>query len=223
MLPQSQPRKKRNSSKVNLLISFTFHAVLVVVLLYFAARSGILGNQLKKISVQMIKEKAPPKPKPPPPHVEPPKITPKVVEPKITEPVAKAPPPTAAPPVVAPPATTLPSFDFGGGRAVETSSDPVQLYKGALEYAFRSKWDKPEDIDDEKFVADVKVSVDRDGNVSNPQWEKGSGNATWDASVRKAIAAVTSMNRPPPTNFPPDVTIRFDVQEEAEDDNSLTQ
>src|SRR5580658_10910272 len=113
MQPQSQPRKKRNSSKVNLLISFVFHAALLVVLLYFAARSGILGNQLKKISVQMIKERAPPKPKPPPPHVEPPKITPKVVEPKVTEPVAKAPPPTAAPPVVAPPATTLPSFDFG--------------------------------------------------------------------------------------------------------------
>src|SRR5580658_7649143 len=162
MQPQSQPRKKRNSSKVNLLISFIFHAALLVVLLYFAARSGILGNQLKKISVQMIKERAPPKPKPPPPHVEPPKITPKVVEPKVTEPVAKAPPPTAAPP-----ATTLPSFDFGGGKAVETSSDPVQLYKGALEYAFRSKWDRPDNMNDEKFVADVQVSVDRDGNVSN--------------------------------------------------------
>ena|ERR1700677_368900 len=222
MVPQSQQRKKKNSSKVNLLISFTFHALLVVVLLYFAARSGILGNQLKKISVQMIKEKAPPKPKPPPPHVEPPKITPKVVEPKVTEPVAKAPPPTAAP-VVAPPATTLPSFDFGGGRAVETSSDPVQLYKGALEYAFRSKWDRPDNMDDEKFVAEVQVSVDRDGNVSNPQWEKGSGNTAWDASVRKAIAAVTSMDRPPPTNFPPQITVQFDVQDEAEDDNSLMQ
>ena len=223
MVPQSQQRKKKNSSKVNLLISFTFHAFLVVVLLYFAARSGILGNQLKKISVQMIKEKAPPKPKPPPPHVEPPKITPKVVEPKVTEPVAKAPPPTAAPPTAAPPATTLPSFDFGGGKAVETSSDPVQLYKGALEYAFRSKWDRPDNMNDEKFVADVQVSVDRDGNVSNPQWEKGSGNTAWDASVRKAIAAVTSMDRPPPTNFPPQITVQFDVQDEAEDDNSLMQ
>ena len=222
MLPQSQQRKKKNSSKVNLLISFVFHAALLVVLLYFAARSGILGNQLKKISVQMIKEKAPPKPKPPPPHVEPPKITPKV-EPKVTEPIAKAPPPSAAPPVVAPPATTLPSFDFGGGKAVETSSDPVQLYKGSLEYAFRSKWDRPDNMDDSKFVAEVQVSVDRDGNISDPQWEKGSGNAAWDASVRKAIAAVTSMSRPPPTNFPPQVTVRFDVQEEEADDNSLMQ
>ncbi len=44
MIPQSQPRKKRNSSKVNLLISFAFHALLVVVVLYFAARSGLLGQ-----------------------------------------------------------------------------------------------------------------------------------------------------------------------------------
>src|SRR5580693_6639604 len=200
MLPQSQPRKKRNSSKVNLLISFIFHAALLAVLLYFAARSGILGNQIKKIAVQMIKEKAPPKPKPPPPHVEPPKITPKVV-PKIAEPIAKAAPPPSAAPVVAPPAPTLPSFDFDGGHAVETSSDPVQLYKGALEYAFRSKWDRPDDMDDQKYVAEVQVSVDRDGNISDPQWEKGSGNSLWDESVRKAVAAVKNMDRPPPTNF----------------------
>jgi TonB family protein len=218
MVPQSQQRRKKNSSKVNLLISFVFHAALVAVLLYFAARSGILGNQMKKIAVQMIKEKAPPKPKPPPPRVEPPKITPKVV-PKVAEPVAKpAPPPTVAP-VVAPPATTLPAFDFGGGHEVETSSDPVQLYKGALEYAFRSKWDRPDNMDDGKFVAEIQVSVDREGNISNPQWEKSSGNTIWDESVRKAVDAVQSMGRPPPTNFPPQITVRFDVQEETEDDS----
>jgi outer membrane biosynthesis protein TonB len=219
MLPQSQPRRKRNSSKVNLLISFIFHAALVVVLLYFAARSGILGNQIKKIAVQMIKEKAPPKPKPPPPHVEPPKVeAPKVSVPK---PVEEAKAPVTAPPTVAPPAAQLPSFDFDGGRAVSTSSDPVQLYKGALEYAFRSKWDRPDNIDDVKFVAEVRVSVDRDGNITNPQWEEGSGNTIWDQSVRKAIAAVTSMDHSPPTNFPPQITVRFDVQDEAEDDSLM--
>ena len=44
MLPQTQPRKKRNSSKVNLLISFIFHALIVVVMVYFAARGGIAGQ-----------------------------------------------------------------------------------------------------------------------------------------------------------------------------------
>ena len=71
MLPQSQPRKKRNSSKVNLMISFAFHALLVLVMLYFAARSGLLGKQLKKITVTMEKEKPPVKP-PEPPKIEPP-------------------------------------------------------------------------------------------------------------------------------------------------------
>ena len=63
MVPQTQPRKKRNSSKVNLLISFTFHALIVLVGFYFAARGGLLGKQLKKIAVEMVKEKPPEKPK----------------------------------------------------------------------------------------------------------------------------------------------------------------
>ena len=59
MQPHTQPRKKRNSSRVNLMISFTFHALIVVVALYFAARQGLLGKQLKKISINMVKEKPP--------------------------------------------------------------------------------------------------------------------------------------------------------------------
>jgi TonB family protein len=217
MLPQSQPRKKKNSSKVNLMISFVFHAALVLVLAYFAARSGILGKQLKKISIEMVKEKPPPKPKPEPPKVEPPKVeTPKVTEaPKVVEqPKVTAP---EAPPTVAPPSTELPSFDFGGGKAVETSSDPVQLYKGALEYAFHSQWNRPENIADDKFVAEVRISVNKQGQITDTQWQKGSGNSIWDDSVRKAIAAVKSMTRPPPTNFPQRITVRFDVAEEDAD------
>ena len=199
-----------------MLISFTFHAALVLVLVYLAARSGIIGNRLQKIAVQLIKEqKPPPKPKPPPPpKVEPPKLPPpKIVQPPKVE-AARAAPPSQ--PVVAPPAQVLPSFDFSGGKTVATSSDPVELYKGALEYAFRSRWDRPDNIDDDKFVDEIQVQVSRDGQISDPQWEKSSGNTTWDESVRKAIAAVTSMDRPPPTNFPPTVVIRFDVQDESE-------
>lgn len=216
MLPQSQPRRKRNSSKVNLLISFIFHAVLALVLVFLAARSGILGNQLKQISIRMIKEQKPPpkpKPPPPPPKIEPPKAPPKVVQaPKVVE-APRVVPPAA---VVAPPATVLPSLDFDGGRAVATSSDPVELYKGALQYAFQSKWSRPDNMDDQKFVDEIQVSVSRDGQISDPQWEKSSGNSVWDESVRKAIEAVTTMDRPPPTNFPSTIVIRFDVQDESE-------
>ncbi|HEY1661139.1 MAG TPA: TonB C-terminal domain-containing protein [Verrucomicrobiae bacterium] len=215
MVPNTQPRKKRNSSKVNLVISFTFHLLLVLVMLYFAARQGWLGEPLKKISIQMVKQKPPEKVKPPeqkpPPQVEPPKVA----EAPKAPPKVEA-PPTMAPPTVAPPATELPSFDFGGGKEVISSSDPVQLYKSAIEYAMRSKWDRPEDMDDDKYVAEIQVSVSRDGSLSNPVWQKGSGNQRWDDSVRAVIRSVTSMDRPPPTNFPPDVVIRFDVQDETE-------
>jgi TonB family protein len=219
MLPQSQPRKKRNSSKVNLLISFIFHATIVLVLLYFAARQGLLGKQLKKISIEMVKEKPPEKPKETEkPKVEPPKIEPpKVVEtPKVAEAPKVQTPPTVAPPTVAPPAAELPSFDFEGGKSVVSSSDPVQLYKSALEYAFRSKWNRPENMADDSYVAEVEIAVSRDGQITDSDWKKSSGDSRWDDTVREAIAAVTSMNRPPPTNFPPRVTIRFDVQQDTE-------
>ena len=220
MLPQSQARKRRNSSKVNLLISFTFHALIIVTMFYFAARQGLLGKQMKKIAVEMVKEKPPEKPKEPEkPKAEPPKVeTPKVETPKMVE--AAPPPPTmaavTAPPSIAPPAAELPSFEFEGGKAVETSSDQVQLYKGAVEYALRSKWNRPDNLPDDNYVAEVEVSVDRKGQISHPEWKKGSGDQKWDESVRQAIAAVKGMDRPPPTNFPPHVTIRFDVQAETE-------
>jgi TonB family protein len=217
MLPRTQPRQKRNSSKVNLLISFTFHALIVVVALYFAARGGLLGKQIQKISVEMVKEKQPPKPKAPEkPKVEPPKIEqPRLTEAPKVEPPKEA-PPTAAPPTVAPPAAELPSFVFEGGKAVESSSDPVQLYKGLVEYAFRSRWNRPQNLHDDDYVAEVRVTVDRRGAIRNVEWLKGSGNTRWDASVRQALSAVTKMDTTPPTNFPPSVVIRFDVQQETE-------
>jgi TonB family protein len=212
MLPQSKPRKAKNSSRVNLMISFAFHAVLVLVLFYFAAREGLLGKKLNKIAVQMIKEKPPEKPKPEPAKIEPPKIeTPKIVEtPKVQA------PPVVAPPVVAPANNELPSFEFGGGKAVETSSDPVQLYKGYMEYALRQKWNRPDNMADDSYVAEVQITVDKQGNISDPTWLKGSGNDQWDDTVRQVFDAVKNIDRTPPTNFPPRVTIRFDVEEETE-------
>ena len=215
MLPQSQPRKKRNSSKVNLMISFAFHALLVVGLLYFAARSGLLGKQLRKITVTMEKEKPPVKPPEPPKQPEPPKMVepPKVVAAPPKE--AEAAPKTTAPPIVAPPAAELPSFDFAGGKIVDTSSDPVQIYKGYMEYVLRSKWDRPENLADDNYAAEVAVAVDKQGQISAPVWEKGSGDAKWDDSVKQVFNVVKNFDRPPPMNFPASVTIRFDVQSEA--------
>jgi hypothetical protein len=225
MIPQTQTPQEGNSTKVNLFISLTFHTLIVLALAFFAAREGLLGKQLRKISVEMVREKPPEKPKelekPPeqPPKIEPPKLAeaPKVQPPK-EEPVHAAPAAmvAAAAPVVAPPTAELPAFAFDGGKTVQTSSDPVQLYKGFVEYALRSKWNRPLDIEDANFEAEVEVKVDRSGEISEPVWKKNSGNARWDTSVREAIAATPALDRHPPASFPERVLIRFDVQESTE-------
>lgn len=218
MPPQSKPRKARNPSKVSLIISIAFHAVLVLLLFYFAAREGLLGKKLNTIAVHMIKEKPLEKPREPQkPKIEPPKVEPPKVEaPKIVEASKAQTPPVATTPVVAPPNSEMPSFEFGGGKAVQTSSDPVQLYKGYMEYVLRQNWHRPEDEADDDFVAEVAVSVDRQGNMETSTWLKGSGDEKWDATVRQVFNAVKNFDRPPPTNFPPRVTIRFDVQQQTE-------
>jgi outer membrane biosynthesis protein TonB len=219
MVPQTQKRKVRNSTKVNLIFAAAFHAVIVLALVFFAAHEGLLGKQIKKIAVEMVKEKPPEKPKEPEkPKQEPPKLDiPKMVQaPKIEEPKAalQAPPSMAvAPPVAAPPSVDVPSFVFEGGKAVESTSDPVQIYKSLVEYSLRSRWDRPGDIDDQSFVAEVEVSVDTSGQIDNPVWKKGSGNKRWDDSVRRALAVAKGVDRPPPARFPSRVLVRFDVVE----------
>jgi outer membrane biosynthesis protein TonB len=223
MLPQSKIEEPRNSSKVNLLISFGFHAALVLALTFFAAHEGLLGKQLRKITVQMVQEKAPEKPKAPEkqnevqqPKAEPPKAPRTEVASAVkSAPVAaQAPPPAvAAPPVVAPPVAEMPSLVFDGGKTVQTSSDPVQLYKGALEYALRAKWNRPAAAEDDNYVDEVEISVDRSGDISQPILKKTSGDSRWDASVLGAIAAVRNIGRAPPLDFPSRVVVRFDVEE----------
>lgn len=230
MIPQAPRRSPGNSSRVNLLISAVFHGVIVAALAYFAAREGLLGKELRKIAVELVREKPPEPPKPKEPEKprdpapipeKPPEPTPEtpppatVPAPETTAAPTAPPPPSglAAPPAIAPPAAALPAFTFGGGRAVESSSDPVQVYRGLLEYALRSKWNRPPDVADTLLVAEVEIAVDRAGRLGDPSWKKGSGNERWDATVRDAIARTPSLTRPPPTNFPPRVLVRFDVQE----------
>jgi outer membrane biosynthesis protein TonB len=228
MLPQSPLPSEENSTKVSLLISFFFHSAIILALIFFAAREGLLGKQLKKITVEMVKETPPEKPKQPekpaaePPKAEPPKIAeaPKVETARAEPPkeIRQAPPAAlvTAPPAVAPAAAELPSFEFGGGKAVQTSSDPVLLYNAAVELALRSKWRRPPNIADDNYVAEVEIAVDHDGRLSDPVWQKTSGDKLWDDSVRQAISAVQGLERPPPANFPSRVLVRFDVQDAVE-------
>ncbi len=215
MIPQSQPKRPKNSSKTNLIISAIFHALLLGAAFYFAARTGILGDKLQSITVTKV-EKPKDKPKepekPPEPPKETPKETPKPVE--VPKPVA---PPTVAPPTVAPPSAEAPTLNFSdGAKVVDEQSDPVLLYKGFMEYTLRMKWNRPEDLADDHYVAEVAVSVDPQGNLGQTRWLKGSGNAKWDQTVKDVFQTIHNIGRSPPPKFPSEVTIRFDVQAETE-------
>ena len=213
-------RRKTNSSKVNLTLSLVFHGALVLVIVFFAAREGMLGKKLKEITVTMApkeKKPEPPKEKPPEPKVEPPKPveTPKVASLAPPPPVQNvAPPPRIQEaPIAAPAAVNLPAMDFSdGAKDVQSVSDPNLIYKGLVEHALRSRWNRPEDIADEKFVAEVELSVDSDGNVTGSRWLKGSGDLRWDNSVKAVITATKVLSRPPPKGFPAKFVTRFDVE-----------
>ena len=222
--PKPSGGKRRNSSKVNLVISLVFHALILFVLVFLAAREGLLGKQLKKITVEMVKEKPPEKPKekvPEKPPVEPerPKPTPPPEAVKIAEPPKPAVPvaqqglvPAQIPAAVAPPPAEVPSFAFDGGKAVQSTSDPVHLYRSFIEHVLRSKWNRPTDLADDAFVAEVDLAIDSGGRILSSDWKSGSGDTRWDNSVRDAIASTSKLDRPPPRNFPGRVRVRFDIQ-----------
>ena len=215
-----QQRKKRNSSKVNLTISFIFHGVLILVVFFFAAREGLVGKKLKQLAVTMVpkeKKPEPPKEKAPEPKVEQPKTdqTPKmaVAPPKVETATAPPPPAVDAAPAVAPAAASLPAFEFSdGAKEVQTISDPNGIYKALIEHTLRSRWNRPEDLDDETYVAEIELSVDAKGKVTDYHWLKGSGNKRWDDSVKAVMAQTKTISRPPPKGFPQQFPVRFDVE-----------
>lgn len=211
-------RRKRNSAKVNLIISVVLHSLAVLLIFFFAAREGLVGKKLQTLMATIVpKEKPPEEVKPPEPRIEPPKDEPK---PEPTPAPAQETAPTAPPPAtetataVAPPAVDVPSFDFSdGAKVVESSTNSqVAFYKNFVEYTFRTHWNRPElDVSDDKFVAEVEVQVDKTGKVTNYALKKNSGNKSWDDSVVKAVESSKTIGRLPPTNFPPTFLVRFDV------------
>lgn len=212
-----QQRKKTNSSKANLIISVVFHSVLIAAVFYFAAKEGLLGKKLKELTVTMekVKKPEPPKEKPEPPKVEPPKqeVKAAVPQPKLQ---AVAPPPPAAStaePTVAPAAAVLPAFAFDeGARQVQSLSSPNDIYKALVEHTLRGYWNRPEDMQDDSFVANVEVTIDKSGYVEDTHWISGSGNDRWDATVKAAVAQCKAISRPPPKGFPDKFVVRFDVE-----------
>ncbi len=216
-------RRKRNSSKVNLIISMIFHSALVLGIFFLAAREGYLGKTLKQITVTMAPKEVKKAPEPekeksaePKTEQAKPAEAPKVAAvpaPERTQ--AVAPPPSDTAPSVAPAAVAIPSFGFeDGAKDVQVASDPRAVYRGLVEHALRSHWARPEDLDDSAFVAEVELNIDSKGNVTGSRLLKGSGNSRWDNSVKAAVNATKTISRVPPKGWPTVFLARFDVETE---------
>lgn len=219
-------QRRKSSATVNLAVSLIFHAVVIALLAFFAAREGLLGKQLKTIAVTMAPKEKPPEPekpkepeKPPdPPPVEPTRqdLRPPPVQ-SAPPPPTTAPPPATVAPTAAPPPADIPSFSFSdGAKAVESTSDPVTLYRGYVEFVLRSKWVRPVGVADEQFVAEVELAVGPGGEVLESNWKRGSGHDGWDRSVKDALNGTRNIGRPPPKNFPSRFRVRFDVAAEVD-------
>lgn len=106
----------------------------------------------------------------------------------------------------------MPSLLFeDGAKTVQTSSDPGLLYRNFVEFSLRSRWNRPSNIADQQYVAEIEIAVDRAGHISAPRWKRKSGDRRWDASVMDAVIQTTDLDRPPPAGFPSRLTVRFDV------------
>jgi outer membrane biosynthesis protein TonB len=209
--------QKRNSAKVNVTISVIIHVIIFVLGALWAAHQGYMGEKMKTLTASILdKEK---KEKEQAKKEEPKQEEKKIEQPKIAEVVkATAPPPPAyVPPTTAgapppPPPVTLGGGDFGLSQESLTSGDPVIHYKQSVESTLRSRWDRPSDIDDLTYVAEVELAVDPNGHITGNEWKRGSGNKRWDDSVRKVLASIKAMSRPPPKGFPGKFLVRFDVE-----------
>jgi hypothetical protein len=222
--PTDRKTRKRNSSKVNLTISIIFHSVLVSFVLFYAAHEGMLGAALRKITVTMEPKEKPPekaKPPPPPPETKPPEEKKPAAEikpvqaPKTEE--AKTPPPEAPPAAVVetlPPPAAIPAdfvFTEPGATVVQTGGDPATIYNNLVEYTLRSVWSFPRQMEDSGIFSEVEVAVDSQGGMSVRNWKHKSGNKEWDDSVGKVFQQVHNVRRPPPSGFPANVLVRFDL------------
>jgi len=85
-----------------------------------------------------------------------------------------------------------------------------------LEYALRSKWNRPADLPDDKYVAEVDVNVSRAGDISNPIWRKSSRRPEVGRFGAGRPSRRSRVDRPRRPNFPSQVLVRFDVLDETE-------
>jgi len=208
------------------MISLVIHVGVIGLLAWFAARGGMLGESLRTVTVRLLPPAPEKTPVPEKKQAEPaaeknipiPDAAPREMPPPV---LAKAqssrPVPDLMPAAAAPVPAEMPLFAFDdGGRTVQTEKDPAALYRNFVEFSLHSRWNRPADIADSNYVAEVEIAVAADGRVSDARWRRRSGDARWDVAVMAAVAQTRRLERPPPPVFPSRVTVRFDVVRSAE-------
>jgi hypothetical protein len=59
-------------------------------------------------------------------------------------------------------------FEFNDGAREVQTGDANTVYKAMVEHALRSRWDRPEDINDETFAAEIELTVDDPKTYTRP-------------------------------------------------------
>lgn len=222
MANKNSKRREDNSAKVNLILALLFHAVLIFAGFFWAAREGAFGLRLQEITVAIVPPEKEPEPEPvkiPKPIEQPPeeaKVQPVIPPPPQQTVSAPAPEPAVS---MAPAPAVAPDFDFSdGAKQVITGTNAALIsFKSQAEYALRSNWDRPSDMDDLGYEAEVELTLDPSGRITNYRFVKKSGNERWDESVSAAISTTRALNIPQPKEFNGKCLMRFDVVQTTTD------
>lgn len=122
-----------------------------------------------------------------------PQKTPKPPKPTRPKPAPKI---DINPGIVKVPSTHIPS---NADRTLSSQEqDALRRYGAQINSRLNRAWIKPANLAGVRLVVEAIFNVDASGRITNVRFNPGSGNATFDASVRAAFAKVTSAG-PTPT------------------------
>ena len=87
----------------------------------------------------------------------------------------------------------------GGSRGTVRVSPEMMEFFSRLEERVRESWILPEALvrDASGLMVEVRITIEKDGRVSDTRIEKGSGNVYFDESVRRAIQKASPLPIPP--------------------------
>jgi len=87
----------------------------------------------------------------------------------------------------------------GGSRGTARVSPEMMEFFSRLEERVRESWILPEALvrDASGLMVEVRITIEKDGRVSDTRVEKGSGNVYFDESVRRAIRKASPLPIPP--------------------------